>query len=93
MLGESMRTVVDENTERDFVLCGDDSQSLAVQEALDLIVQHGLTIRRACELTGANPASVKRKLHAPGQLATIPTPEMIVSMCKEFRRVSDRRRC
>jgi hypothetical protein len=93
MLYESVKTVIDENTERDFVLCGDDSQSLAVMESLALIVQHGWTLRRACQLTGANPASVKRKLHAPGQLATIPTPEMIVSMCKEFRRVSDRRRC
>ncbi|MCC9644993.1 hypothetical protein LOC71_22175 [Rhodopirellula sp. JC740] len=77
----------------DFILAREDSQKLAVMEALAFIIQHGFSLRRACELTGADPESVKPKINAPGQLPPVPTPEMIASMCKEIRRISDRKRC
>lgn len=78
--------------ERDFTLAGEDSQKLCVMEALALIIQHGWSLRRACELTGADPSAVKPKIHAPGPLAPIPTPEQIAEQCREFRRIHNRSR-
>ncbi len=84
--------MLDQSTEDAFTLAGEDSQRLAVLESLSLIVQYGWSLRRACELTGADPAAVKPKIHAPGPLAPIPTPDMIAEQCREFRKAHNRSR-
>jgi hypothetical protein len=76
--------------ERDFTLADVDSQKACRDGS---VVLHGWSLRRACKLTGAVPATVQPKMQSPGQLTPVPTPETIVSMCKEFRLISDRKRC